>query len=451
LTGRRHLRLTTTLARCAELAELACRRAVRAGAEQAEASCGLGLSAEAELEESRLKSGSRHFAESLAVHAYWRGGRGAYVVHQLSAAAAELAGRRAAELARSATPDPDFRSLPAPEAVPEVAGLYDPELADPSAELVLEAAGRLLARARAAEPGCKVSGSVSAASSRGALVNSLGVRLASQATSISAGCLAVIRRRGQSGSFYDFDMGRRLADVDIGAVGRSAAAGAAEYLGGRSLPSGALPVVLGPLAASGLIESVVGAASAESIQRRRSYLAGMLGKRIAARGLSVLDDGLYPAGIYSSPVDAEGVPRRPVAVIEDGVLRELLHNSYTAGKAGTRSNGHSTGAGCGPTNLRPRPGARPAAELIAEVRRGLYINSASLAPNPSSGDVSAMVEFGMLIEKGRLAGPVANVSVGGHILKMLADIEAVSSDYRSEPGNVLPTVRIRRVQVSGAG
>ncbi len=374
-----------------------------------------------------------------------------FAVHELTARSAELAGRRAAELARVATSDPDFRTLPSPGSAPEVGGLFDPGLADPSAEMVLEAAGELLSRAESAEPGCKVSGSVSVASSRGAFANSLGVSLASRSTSISAGCLAVIRRRGKSGSFYDFDMGRRAADVDLGAVGASAAGGAAGYLGGRSLPSCTMPVVLGPLAAAGLVEAVIGAASAESVQRRRSFLVGRLGRRIASPKLSVLDDGLCPGGIYSSTFDAEGVARRPLAVIEDGVLRSLLHNSYTAGKAGASSTGHSTGGGCGPTNLRPRTGDCPAAEIIRGVKRGLYVNSASLAPNPSSGDVSAMVEFGMLIENGRLSGPVANVSVGGSIFEMLEGIDAVSSDYRSEPGNIMPTIRIRKMHVSGSG
>ena len=62
-----------------------------------------------------------------------------------------------------------------------------------------------------------------------------------------------------------------------------------------------------------------------------------------------------------------------------------------------------------------------------------------------------MVEFGMLIENGKLAGPVANVSIAGHIFKLLEDIDAISSDYREEPGNILPTIRIRKMHVSGAG
>jgi PmbA protein len=212
-----------------------------------------------------------------------------------------------------------------------------------------------------------------------------------------------------------------------------------------------MPVVLGPLAAAALIESVVTAASAESVQRRRSFLVGRLGRRIASEHLSVVDDGLFPAGIYSSPTDSEGVPHRRLVVIERGVLKSLLHSSYTAGKARTRTTGHAAGGGCAPTNLRPELGELTAAEIVAGVKRGLYINSAAISPNPSSGEVSAMVDFGLAIENGRLAGPVANVSIAGHVFDLLRDIDAVSSDCREEPGVVMPTLRMRRAQVSGAG
>ena len=439
------------LKRLQELVRIGCRAARRAGADAAESSCGLGRSIEAELEESRLKGANRHAGCSLSVRAYYRGGRGSFVVHELNESTAREAGRRAAELARAATPDPDWRGLPSRCKPPKVTGLYDPKLADPRAEMVLEMASGLLARARKATPGCKVSGSVTVASSRGAFANNRGIAVAHRTTSLSAGCLAVVRRNGKAGSFYDFDMARRLRDADVPAVGQSAAQGAERYVGGRSLPSGRMPVVLGPLAAEALIESTLAAASAESVQRRRSFLVGKLGKRIASKHLTVLDDGLVPAGIYSSPTDSEGVPRQRLTVIENGVLRELLHNTYTANKAGVESNGHCAGAGCAPTNLLPVLGEISSQEIIAGVKRGLYVNSASVAPNPSSGDISATVDFGLAIENGKLAGPVANVNIGGHVFDMLAGIDAVSSDYREEPGFILPTLRIREVQVSGAG
>jgi PmbA protein len=439
-----------SLASCLELARLACREARRAGADAAESSAGLGRSVEAELEESRLKGTTRHSGESLSVRAYYRGGRGSFVIHELNQRAAREAARRAAELSRSATGDPDWKRLPSPRKTVEVSGLYDRRLADPRAELVLGAAEQLLATARREAPGCKVSGSVSVVASRAAFANSRGIAHTTRGTSMSAGCLAVVRKGGKHGSFYDFDMGRRLSDVNIPPIGASAARGAMRYLGGRSLPSGEMTVVLGPLAAAALIESVVSAASAESLQRRRSFLAGKLGKRIASKHLTVRDDGLIPGGIYSSGADSEGVPRERLLVIERGMLRCLLHNTYTAGKAGTRSNGHCAGAGCAPSNLRPDLGELTAAEIIADVKQGLYINSASVAPNPSSGDVSAMVDFGLAIENGKLSHPVANVNVGGHVFELLANLDAVSSDYREEPGCLLPTIRIAKAHVSGS-
>jgi PmbA protein len=440
-----------SLSACLDLARLACRQARRAGADAVECAAGLGRSVEAELEESRLKGTVRHRGQSLTVKAYHRGGRGSFVVHELTERAAREAARRAAELARAATADPHWRRLPGPARAREVSGLCDRRLADPRAELVLGLAEDLLEGARREAPDCKVSGNVSVTASRAAFANSRGVACTTRGTSVSAGCLAVVRRGRRHGSFYDFDMGRRLRDVDVPPVGASAARGALRYLGGRSLPSGEMPVVLGPLAAAALIESVVSAASAESVQRRRSFLAGKLGRRIASEHLTVLDDGLVPAGIYSSPTDSEGVPRQRLTVIERGVLRCLLHNTYTAGKAGTRSNGHSAGAGCAPTNLRPVLGELSSEEIVAGVKRGLYVNSASVAPNASSGDVSAMVDFGLAIENGRLAGPVANVTIGGHVFELLAAIDAVSSDCREEPGCLLPTIRIARAHVSGAG
>ncbi len=443
--------VNASLERCLELARMACRAARRAGADAAESSAGLGRSVEAELEESRLKGTSRHAGHSLSVRAYRRGGRGSFVIHELTAAAARAAGRRAAELACAATSDPHWKRLPGPRRLPEVAGLYDRRLANPRAEMALEFAGALLASAEAEAPGCKLSGSVTVSSSRAAFANSRGIAMSDRATSVTAGCLVVVRQGGRHGSFYDFDMGRRLADVNVPPVGATAARGALRFLGGESLPSGEMPVVLGPLAAAALIESAVAAASAESIQRRRSFLVGKLGKRIASKHLTVVDDGLVPGGIYSSPSDSEGVPHRRMVVIEGGVLRALLHNTYTAAKAGTRSSGHCAGGGCAPTNLRPELGKLTAAEIIAGVERGLYINSASVAPNPSSGDVSAMVDFGMAIEKGELSHPVANVNVSGHVFELLKGIDAVSSDYRAEPGCILPTVRIRGAHVSGSG
>ena len=129
----------------------------------------------------------------------------------------------------------------------------------------------------------------------------------------------------------------------------------------------------------------------------------------------------------------------------------MLHNSYTAGKAGARSTGHGSQlGGIGPTNLRPRVGRRPASALIAEAQDGLYIDSLLLSPNPVTGDISATVDWAMKIEQGELAYPVTGIAISGNVLNLLEDLEEVSSDFREEPGSIMPSLLFGSIQVSGA-
>jgi PmbA protein len=172
---------------------------------------------------------------------------------------------------------------------------------------------------------------------------------------------------------------------------------------------------------------------------------------IASEHVTIVDNGLIPRGARSGAHDGEGTRRRPLTVVDHGRLVSLLHNSYTAGKACTESTGHGThSGGIGPTNLRPALGERPAAEILREVREGIYLESGELRADPASGDISASIDFGFLIRDGQLVHPVESAMIGGNIFDLLAHLDAVSSDAREEPGALMPTVRIQDVQIAGA-
>jgi PmbA protein len=148
--------------------------------------------------------------------------------------------------------------------------------------------------------------------------------------------------------------------------------------------------------------------------------------------------------------DGEGTACRPLAVVERGVLVNLLHNSYTAGKAGTQSTGHGThSGGIAATNLRPALGAKTAADILREVKEGIYLESGEIRPDPASGDLSASIDFGFYIRDGQIVHPVESAMMGGTILDLLKRLDAVSSDAREEPGILMPTVRIQDVQIAG--
>lgn len=186
-------------------------------------------------------------------------------------------------------------------------------------------------------------------------------------------------------------------------------------------------------------------------------MMGKCGQQVASELVTIEEDPFVPAGLSSTPWDGEGVPTQKRVLIDRGVLTTYLHNSYTAAKAGVENTAHAVRSGyqgnigIGPTNLLIHPGARPEKALIAEMDEALYINAAELSPDSVTGDISASVDFGFKIENGEIAYPVTNAMIGGHIADVLGRIDAVSSDYRAEPGMIVPSIRITDMQVAGSG
>ena len=435
------------LERCAD----AVRRARTLGAEWCDAVAGTERDIGVAIEKSGIKSADAGRGESFGIRVYVRGGMGYAAASGSDPCDIGAAVERAVALAREATPDPDFRRLPPPRPRPEVEGLFDDAVAGLAVEDVVRIAAANLEAGRAADPDALLAGHVGLTVSEGALASSTGIALEARDTHIDAFIEATIRRGDDAGYFYDFDFGRHLSDCRLEAIAPGAVRGARRFLGGRRIRSKRLTVVLGPLAAYGLLGALVEAANAESVQRGRSYLCGKLGKPVASEHLTMVDDGLVPRGIHSGAHDGEGTPRRRLAVIEGGVLAGLLHNSYTAGKAGTESTGHGTQVGgIAPTNLLPALGARPAEAILRDVKEGLYLEAGEIRPDPSSGDISASVDFGFYVRNGEVQHAVESAMLGGNILDLLGRLDAVSSDARLEPGAVMPTVRIHGVQVAGA-
>jgi len=426
------------------------RRAVALGAEWCDVSAGSVRDISVTIEKTGIKTADAGQGEDVAIRCFVRGGMGYAAATGRQPQDIDEAVERAVALAKEAAPDPDFKCLPAPEAAPEVEGLFDDAVAGMSVEEVVRIAAANIEAARAMEPEVNLSGHVGLSVGEGALASSTGVALETRGTEIDADIEALVKRGADTGFFYDFDFGRFLADAQLEAVSRSAIEGARRFLGARRIASGRMTLVLGPLASAGLLGGIVGAASAESIQRGRSYLCGKVGERIASPHLTIVDNGLIPRGARSGAHDGEGTRRRPLTIVDRGRLASLLHNSYTAGKACAESTGHGThSGGISPTNLRPALGQRTAAEILREVKEGIYLESGEIRPDPASGDISASIDFGFYVKDGQIAHPVESAMIGGNVLDLLPRLDAVSSDAREEPGILMPTVRIQDVQVAG--
>jgi PmbA protein len=434
-----------------KIAEIACRSAVQAGAEFADASVDRGRSVVVEVEKNAIKSSDTRLRAAVSVRAFVKGGTGWYTVSGISESQARRAGCEAAALAKAAEPDPDFVDLVSPAPYPQVDGLDDSRIASLGPGEVAGWAISSIDSALSVVPDAIVSGGAMVSAHQWALTNSLGVAVADRGTSASVSAHVVIRRNEDVGSFYEWDAARRLADLAPEGIGAAAAREALKHLNSRTTRTASLPVVFGPLAAFGFFRGLCAAASAEEVQRNRSFLIGKKGERVASEHITLVDDPLIPAGFGSGRCDGDGFPHGRVTLVERGVLLTYLHNHYTAKKSGEENTGHSTRGGISATNVIPALGTKTAAEIIAEVEDGIYVALGHPSPDTASGQVSALVDAGFRIEKGQLTHALKNTMIGGDGLTLLASIDAVSCDYRAEPGQVLPTIRVQGVQVaSGA-
>jgi len=439
-----------------ELARRAVEVAVAEGAEFADAWASDGRGLQVSVEKNSLKSTNDRSGGGVSVCAIICGATGMSHDGRLGADAAVEAALRAVSAARLAAPDPDFVRLPGPEPFDEVAGLYDPDIASMGIPQIVEFLMAEVEGARSVDARILVKGGGSAGFGRSAMVNSCGIEIEHDSTWVGCSVFPTFKDGDDVGSYFDFDHARRMSEFAPGGIGRSAAEMAMSFRGARPAPTAELTVVLGPLASISLFSAVAGAAGADGIQRGRSFLAGKLGERIASEHVTIVDDGLVPGGLASGAVDGAGSVRRRVTVVEKGVFRQELHGLYTVEKAHRQGReavctGHGLRlGGVSPTNVRPALGSRTAAEILSEVDEGIYVNHGGVAPDMITGEISASVDFGFKIEKGRLAYPLRNTMLGINVFDLLGAMDAVSSDFREEPGTVMPTTRVRGVKVASA-
>jgi PmbA protein len=254
---------------------------------------------------------------------------------------------------------------------------------------------------------------------------------------------------------------RRLGDVESPeAIGKEAARRTLRRLGARKVPTQRVPIVFAPEVARSLIGSVFEAASGDSIWRHASFLAGKLGEQIAATGLTIVDDNamLLPTGaggFGTSPFDGEGLPSLRTVVVENGMLRNYLLNTYTARKLGMKSTHNASrglagtpGIGCG--NLYLEPGTLAPDEMIGDVQTGLYVTSLmGFGTNLVTGDYSRGAT-GLWIENGQLTHAVEEVTIAGNLGEMLRNVTAIGNDLVFRGSVASPTIRIDGMTIAGA-
>jgi PmbA protein len=313
---------------------------------------------------------------------------------------------------------------------------------------------------RAADP--RISGIESAeyADSRfeGAIVSSAGIRNAGEETSCFLSAYAMATAGDETQTGFGFSVGREPDELDVEKVARDTGVRATRLLGATKPASERLTVVLDPWVTAQFLGLLGYTLNGESVLKGRSLFADRLGDEVAAPIVTLIDDPTDPAAFSATDTDGEGLACRRNALIEGGVLRQFVHNSYSARRAGTQSTGSAVRGsfkstpGVGTQAVSLRPGSSSQAELIAAVGDGLLVQDVAglhSGVNPVSGDFSTGAE-GLRISGGAIGEPLREFTIASTLQRMLLDVQAVGNDLEWLPMSAAGvSLVIRDVTVSG--
>jgi TldD protein len=279
------------------------------------------------------------------------------------------------------------------------------------------------------------------------------------------------RESGSAGGGGRYGFGELLENGRAHGFAREAVRVALVNLESVDAPAGNMPVVLGPGWPGVLLHEAIGHGFEGDFNRKgTSAFAGMLGEKVAAPGVTVVDDGTLAGRRGSLSIDDEGVPTNCTVLVEDGVMKGYMQDKLNARlmKMAPTGNGRRESFAHLPmprmTNTYMLPGERDPGEIIASVKKGLYaVNFGGGQVDITNGKFTFSASEAYLIEDGKVTRPVKGatlvgsgpevlkrVSMIGNDLKLDEGVGVCGKDGQSVPVGVgQPTLKIDRMTVGG--
>lgn len=293
--------------------------------------------------------------------------------------------------------------------------------------------------------------------SSAAIVSTTGIREMARDSSCHLIAYSLASQDSETESGFGYSVGRNLNDLDYVKAAEEAVQRATRLLGAKKPNSFTADIVLDPWVTAQFLSIVGGTLSGEAVVKGRSLFANRLGDGVAADCVDIIDDPTNYMAPSATEIDGEGLATRKNHLIEKGVLKQFVHNSYTASRLDTSSTGsairgYSSTPGVGCMALSLVPGKKSQEEIISQVSNGVLIQEVSglhSGVNAVSGDFSTGAE-GLMINNGELGEPVREFIVSSTLQRMLANILEVGCDLEWLPMNSSGlSLLIKEVTISG--
>ena len=432
--------------------------AKKAGADAADAMAVQGTSVSIDVRGGQLEQAERSEGIDLGLRVFVGQRQANVSVSDTSPQTLTTMAERAVAMAREAPEDPYIGLADAGDLATDwdVAAL---ELSDPSAEPAPADLQRDACDAEAAA--LTIAGVTQVQSATAGYSNSI-VHLAASngfsggygRTSRAVSCVAIAGKG--DGMERDFDGDGRTFQGDMRdprEIGQSAGERAVERLDAVQPPTGAYPVLFDERISSSLVGHLLAAANGAMIARGSSWLRDGLGETVLPAGLSVVEDPHRPRVSGSRPFDAEGLPTRRRAIVDNGVLTGWTLDLVNGRKLNMPSTGNAArGVSSPPSpsswNIALTQGDLDRDALLAEMGTGLLVTSLiGSTINPNTGDYSRGAA-GFWVKNGEITHAVNECTIAGNLREMLKTLRP-ANDARSYLSRIVPSLLVEGLTLAG--
>ena len=218
---------------------------------------------------------------------------------------------------------------------------------------------------------------------------------------------------------------------------------ALQKIGQSKIDSGQYTMIVENRAGRRLLGMLAGPMNARSLQQKRSYLDGMLNKKIASEILTLIDDPFVPKGLGSRYFDGDGLAASKRVMIENGILKQYYIDNYYGRKLNMEPNSGAT------SNTLFATGDLSLDDMITQVEKGILVNGFIGGNfNSTTGDFSYGI-VGQLIEKGKIVKAVNEMNVSGNGRDFWNQLRAVGNDPYLYSSTRMPSLLFEEIQFSG--
>lgn len=438
-----------------EACRFAVNNAIKKNASNAEAYGVISIETETSIERNDVKLGKFHQGSGIGIRIIKNKALGFSSINTLDYKEISKAVDASIQIASKGSPD-KYNILPSKMVPNQVLGIFDSKAIEFKAEESVKNTVKMLKTAREYDKRVTVdSGAFNNDLTTNAVVNSNGVECIEN-TSIFSWYIMGMAIDGREVSSFDFQFGgsHYMKDVKVEETAQHFAENVVNSLGSKKCESFKGTLVLSPNAVVELITpTILSSVNSNNIQKGRSRFIGKLDVEVACKELTITDDATWSEGMAASSFDREGVPHKLVNIIDKGILKSFLYNTYTANRDNVDSTGHAAGdeessPKIGSTNIIINEGTSTIEHILNEVTKGVLVSRFSGNVNPVSGDFSGVVKGGHLIIKGEKVHPLKETLIAGNIFELLNNISGISKERETNFNFLSPYIRAEGISVT---